>query len=351
MGREADTTDHTTSGDGSSGDGSSDGTSSGGTTDRPTGPTPPDEPPAPTGALATASHLFMVWALGTGIFLVLGQLLLLALWGGLSGRWLLVLAAAALVSCLPLASLGRAARGVVPLARTRRGLLAWTSGVFALGTAGTASLVALVWHGPNGAPALSTAFYALGGLPYALAAALFHPRRAVRATALTVATAVFGLTAYAGHEAARPPTDQEWLAEARTPAALLRVGDPPPGYTLRTGGATDTSYSATYLRAGHDDISLYVSLPGTGSGLAHLGNGQDCGTYPPETVTCTRDGAGRLFLSAPTTGLHELHLHRADLTLTVLFHTPADLPKARHILTTTHPITPNTLPPRRYPTP
>ncbi|MFJ9853613.1 hypothetical protein [Streptomyces sp. NPDC101150] len=304
---------------------------------------------------AISVHLAATWTVGSAIVFGLGPLLLATLWAGRNAILLGATALAILLSALLMAALGHAARTVQPLTSTRRGLLGWTASVYTFGTAGAATLIfvmALSWEGPFGAH-ITAALCLLLGFPYAVTAAFLLPNKALRWTTLAVAAVTLASAWYTARQANRPLTDQEWLAEARTPAALLRVGDAP-GYALRSSAATDTSYAALYTRPGHQPLTLRISRTDSEGNSATTPN---CYGTIAQTMHCTDDGAGRTLVTylAPTThkpeALRELRLRRDGLVLTVQFRTPEDLTTARHILTTLHRITPDALPPRLAPCP
>ncbi|MEW1551286.1 hypothetical protein [Streptomyces tsukubensis] len=137
-----------------------------------------------------ALHLLLVWAAMATAVPMLGIALLLAGWGGGFGA-----AAVALVLGLPLAvgllaAAGSAARTVVPICGSRGGRLGWAVLVFTLGTLGV--LGGLAAYGEGVDLGSAGARFALTGVPYAAAAALFVPDWRVRMTAVAAMAAGVG---------------------------------------------------------------------------------------------------------------------------------------------------------------
>ncbi|CAL9376019.1 hypothetical protein SUDANB58_00954 [Streptomyces sp. enrichment culture] len=289
-------------------------------------------------------HLGAVWAAGCVLVAVQAQAVLATLFGGDPVAAAGVLAVMVLPAAAALAPLGAAARAVVPLARRPRGRWAWAAGVHALGTTG-ASGVVMVWFG-IGRPAAWPLFLLAGGGCYALAAAMFLPGARVRATALGTAVALAAVGAYAARDAARPPTLDAWLTANDVDRALLRVGDPPAGHTPSVLGASEDGFGVDYvpLRPARerDGATALLHL-----GVARAGHdtrradARGCPVPYGEPVRCTDDGGGRLLVSYG--GDHErreLRLSRDGLVYTVSFPgTRADLPAARHVLSTLRPAT------------
>jgi hypothetical protein len=264
------------------------------------------------------------------------QVVLIALFvGGAPVRGGL-LALGAVLGLGALAGVASAARTIVPLARRPRGRWAWTVSVYVSGTAG-ASVAAVVDfeinHLENALP-----LYAAGGSCYALAAALFLPGTRFKLGSLGAAAVLVGGGAYAYRDAAQPPTLDEYLAADDVDRGLLRVGDPPPGYTLRALGAGEDTFGAEYERPRSVRLHLGVARAGVDTRRA---DARGCPVPFGDPIHCVDDGEGRQLLTYE--GVYEyqeLRLRRDGLvcTVTVEGH-HADLSAARHILSTLRPAT------------
>jgi hypothetical protein len=234
------------------------------------------------------------------------------------------------------AGLGFAFRTIMPLLYRVRGRWAWAAGVYVLGTIGafgagvvnfriTSNQVEPItrWEG-------SDWLYLVGGACYALAAAFFLPGSRVRLGALgaTAALAAGGL--YATWSAAQPPTLDEWITANGVDGALLQVGGPPPGYTLRVVSASAVDFRARY--EGPRSVRLHLGVERTGHDTPRI----DVGGHPVLPIRVKDDGGGRQLVTYESGyEYQDLRLRRDGLVYTVTmerFH--GDLSAARHILST-----------------
>ncbi|MET9108984.1 hypothetical protein ABZX29_20715, partial [Streptomyces zhihengii] len=221
-----------------------------------------------------AVHLVAVWLAGCALSAVQSQAVLVGLFAG-SPPWaagLLAVVAALAVALLALLgrvagregpsqhALGAHVRAVVPLAAGRAGLWAWAAGVWALGTLGAAAAVVVGYRVDHLETALPV--HLAGGACYAVAAALFVPGARVRLGALGTAAALAAGGCWAALDAARPPTLDEWIAANGVDRSMLRLGDPPPGWTVQVLGASEDGFGADYERAGSPRLHLGVARAG-----------------------------------------------------------------------------------------
>ncbi|MFD8075085.1 hypothetical protein ACFV3E_20850 [Streptomyces sp. NPDC059718] len=286
---------------------------------------------------AVAAHLAAVWCVGCALTAVQFQAVLFALFLGRPAVLAVVLACGAALAAALLAGLGRAARSVVPLTRRAAGLWAWTAGVYASGTAG-AFAVAVVLHQVDHLADWGVLFTA-GGTCHALAAAFLLPGARARLTALAAAAVLAVGGAYAAWDAARPPTLDAWLSANGVDRALLRVGDPPPGYTLHVGGASADGFGARYESTGSPALGIHVERAGHDTRRV---DARGCPVPFGQEIHCRDDGGGRLLIvhggDHPT---RELRLPRDGLVHTVSLDGcgEAGLPAARLVLSTLRPAT------------
>jgi hypothetical protein len=283
-----------------------------------------------------AAHLAAVWCVGGVLTAVQLQVVLIALFAGgaLVRGGLLALGAAV----GPAARGGGAppARTIVPLAHRPRGRWAWTVSVYVSGTAG-ASVAAVVNfeinHLENALP-----LYAAGGCCYALAAALFLPGTRIRLGALGATAVLVVGGAYAYWDAAQPPTLDEYFAAHDVDRSLLRVGDPPPGYTLRALGAGEDTFGAEYEHSHSVRLHLGVERAGHDTRRA---DARGCPVPFGDPIHCVDDGEGRQLLTYEGGYEHQqLRWRRDGLVYTVTVEgRHADLSAARHVLSTLRPAT------------
>ncbi|MFI9610720.1 hypothetical protein ACIHCM_03250 [Streptomyces sp. NPDC052023] len=282
------------------------------------------------------AHLAAVWLFGCAITAVQTQVALIALFAGGAASLAVALTVVSALAVTALAGAATAARAVVPLTRRKHGRWAWASGVHLLGTAGVfgAAVVAFQADHLDSGLLLCSA----GGSCYALAAALFLPGTRIRLGALGVAAVLAGWGAYAAREAARPPALDEWITASDVDPAMLRVGDPPPGYTLRVLGASEDGFGADYERPASARLHLGVAREEYGTRRT---GARGCPVPQGEPIHCTDDGGGRQLLTFEGGYAHqELRLRSDGLVFTVtLPGSGGDLTAARHILTTLRPAT------------
>lgn len=283
-----------------------------------------------------AAHLAAVWIVGGVLTAVQLQVVLIALFvdgtivrGGL-------LALGAVLGLGALAGVASAARTTVPLARRRRGRWTWTVTVYVSGTAGAS--VAAVVNFETDRLENALPLYAAGGSCYALAAALFLPGARIKLGSLAAAAVLVAGGAYAYRDAAQPPTLDEHLAANDVDRGLLRVGDPPSGYTLRALGAGPDTFGAEYVRPRSVRLHLGVERAGHDTRRA---DARGCPVPFGDRIHCVDDGEGRQLLTYEGGYEHQkLRLRRDGLVCTVTVqgrHT--DLSAARHILSTLRPAT------------
>jgi hypothetical protein len=293
-------------------------------------------------ATQVIAHLAAVWLAGYlltqfqlyAAFIILhaggGGALLTAAVVGVTVILVVILAAAAF------AGLGFAFRASVPLLHRARGVWAWAAGVYVLGTIGAfgAGLVNFTISRWEAGDWLCPA----GGACYALAAASFLPGIRVRLGALGAATVLAAGGSYAAWAAAQPPTLDEWITANGVDRALLKVGGPPPGYTLKVVGASEVGFRVEYERP--HSLPLHLDVERTEHNNPRT-DARGCPVSLGVTVRCKDDGAGRRLLTYENGYEHQdLCLRRDGLVYTVTmegFH--GDLPAARHILSTLRPAT------------
>ncbi|MGW1141412.1 hypothetical protein [Streptomyces zhihengii] len=297
-----------------------------------------------------AVHLVAVWLAGCALSAVQSQAVLVGLFAG-SPPWaagLLAVVAALAVALLALLgrvagqaglsqhALGAHARAVVPLAAGRAGLWAWAAGVWALGTLGAAAAVVVGYRVDHLETALPV--HLAGGACYAVAAALFAPGARVRLGALGTAAALAAGGGWAALDAARPPTLDEWIAANGVDRSMLRLGDPPPGWTVQVLGASEDGFGADYERAGSPRLHLGVARAGQDHRRADAAG---CPVPLGDPVVCTDDGGGRLLVAwGGDRPYRELRLDAGGLVHTVTLDGPgADLAAARRILSLLRPAT------------
>ncbi|GGX20340.1 hypothetical protein GCM10010341_47050 [Streptomyces noursei] len=289
-----------------------------------------------TEAWRIAVHLAAVGVVGCALTAAQFQVVLVALFADsmLVAIAVFIVVAAVVVSLL--AGFAVAAAPFVPLARRMRGRWVWAAGVYAFGTVATVGAAAL--EPSSGGLSHSLLLFPWGGACYALAAAFFLPSTRTRFATLGVTVALAAGIGYDAWAAAQPPTLDAWLTANRVDRALLRVGEPPTGYTLRINGAGEHTFGAGYERPGAPDLQLAVEHPGQDTRRIDA-NG--CPVPIGETIRCTDDGNGRqLITHKGPYDRQELRLSQAGLihTVTLAGH-PADLPAARRILATLRPAT------------
>ncbi|MBQ0985587.1 hypothetical protein KBZ10_13900 [Streptomyces sp. F63] len=281
-------------------------------------------------------HVAAVWLAGCALTGMQVMAVLVTLFSGGAALFTSVLAGVVLLAVAVLAALGSAVRTLVPLMRRRGGLWAWTASVYALGTA-AASGVTVVSMQINRLDGIHL-LYPAGGACYAIAAALFLPGTRVKLGAAGAAAALAAGVAYAAWAAAQPPTLGEWITANGVDRGMLRVGDPPPGYTLRGEGASEESFGAHY--EGPNAESLHLGVERAGHDPRRV-DARDCPVPRGDPIRCTDDGGGRQLRVYEGDYEHwELRLRRDGLVYTVAGDgSPTDLSAARHVLSTLRPAT------------
>lgn len=290
----------------------------------------------PTGRVI--AYLATVWLVGCLLTQLQLVAVLVALFAG--GATLLTAAVVGVVMILAaavFAGLGTAYRTTVPLLRRPRGLRAWTAGVHGLGTIGAFGVVVVgfkINHLDGG-----LWLYPAGGACYALAAALFLPGLRVRLGALGAAAVLAAGGSYALRVAAQPPTLDEWITANGVDRALLQVGSPPPGYTLRVLGASEDGFGADYERS-RSSVRLHLGVLRNGHDTRRA-DARGCPVPFGDPIRCEDDGGGRQLVTYEGGYEHqELRLRRDGLVYTVTMDgLHSDLSAARHILSTLRPAT------------
>ncbi|MFE9171455.1 hypothetical protein ACFYNZ_18355 [Streptomyces kebangsaanensis] len=283
------------------------------------------------------SHLAAAWFVGSFLTGIQFYAVLLALFTESAAVVALTLALVISLAAAVFAVLGATARPIVPLTRQKRGLRGWVSGVYGLGTAGALGTVMLDLQADHRLLTDTRLLCLAGGIWYAVAAAFFLPGARARPAALGAATVLAAGAAYAAWAAVQPPTLDAWITANGVDRALLRVGDPPPGYTLGSVGASEDGFGAAYERPGSEGLDLGVARAGHDTRRA---DARGCPVPFGDPILCTDDGGGRLLVTYQGDyGYQELRLRRAGLVYTVTLRDPraTDLPAARHVLSTLRP--------------
>ncbi|MFJ3820799.1 hypothetical protein [Streptomyces nodosus] len=278
------------------------------------------------------THLAAVWFIGSALTALQFYAVILAGFSGSTAALVITLAVMVPLAVYAFVCLGAAARSIVPLTRRARGLWGWASGVYGLGTAGLVGTVMVDEQTGRALVASGPLFYLCGGIWYALKAAFFLPGVRARLTALGAAIVLAAGGTYAAWDAAQPPTLDEWITANGVDRALLRVGDPPSGYTLGSMGAGEGGFGATYEGSGSAGLHLGVARAGHDTRRADT---RGCPVPFGEPIHCTDDGGGRLLVNHEGDDEYrELILRRAGLvyTVTVRGTGDAELTAARHIL-------------------
>ncbi|MTE22415.1 hypothetical protein F0L17_25595 [Streptomyces sp. TRM43335] len=283
------------------------------------------------------THLTAVWLVGCVLTSVQLQAVFVALFTGGAVPFTVVLVGVALLAVAVLAWLGTAVRAIVPLTSRARGPWTWAVGVYALGTVGAFGAAVVNFKVNRLEDGLL--FCSTGGACYALAAALFLPDTRFRLGALGAAAVLVVGGTYAVRAATQPPTLDEWITANGVDRSMLRVGDPPPGYTLRILGAGEEGFGAEYERS-HPARRLHLGVERAGHDPRRV-DARGCPVPFGEPIHCADDGGGRQLLTYEGGHEHrELRLRRDGLvyTVTVEGH-DTDLSAARHILATLGPAT------------
>ncbi|GAA2411269.1 hypothetical protein GCM10010420_45190 [Streptomyces glaucosporus] len=236
--------------------------------------------------------------------------------------------------------LGAAFRPFPPSARDRRGRWLWAAGVHVFGTVCVIGAVAAALATRRqGGLEVDHLLFPFGGACHALAAAFSLPGARARTASLAAAAVLAGGWSYVVWDANRTPSLGEWIAANGVDRALLRVGDPPPGYALDGVGAGEDGFGASYARPGAAGLHLSVERAGHDTRRTDR---RGCPVPLGETVRCADDGGGRLLVRyGHEDGLErwELVLRRDGLVHTVAGDSSAGLPAARHVLSTLRPAT------------
>ncbi|GGY06997.1 hypothetical protein [Streptomyces hiroshimensis] len=278
-----------------------------------------------TAWLAGALVVPQVWSVGVVWAWAAG-------WGGLVAA--LVAGSAAMVALLFAA--GLPARGMAPTPRTLPRQLGWAITVFLVGSAGVALGYLARRSGDIGLGGDATLFLWCG-VPYAAAAALSVPGRAVRAAAGTAIACTAAFLAWSGDQAHRSEELASLLKDSPLPRERLLLPEAPDGYEIDedNGSISSRGFSLGYRYAGRGKVRQtiqYEVSPGDVSPCAD--------DRRPGPATCTDLGGG--FTSAartlgdgsPSTALA---LRRDGVTLTVTVYERVDISELRRMLERVHP--------------
>ncbi|MDX3071571.1 hypothetical protein PV364_04125 [Streptomyces sp. MI02-7b] len=285
-------------------------------------------------------HLTAVWFVGCALTAIGFEAVLFGLFTGGAAAGVAAAACWAPFAVALLAAPGFAARRLSPVTGRRGGVWAWSVGVFGAGTAGVLIAVAVRLH----VDGLRNGFVLCvsGGVCYALAAALLLPGARTRIAAVTAAAVFAAAGAWTAWDAGRLPTLDAWIRANGVDRGLLRVGDPPPGYTLRVLGAGEDGFGADYERPGTTAMHLAVERAGHDTRRV---DARGCPVPFGGTIRCTGDGGGRRLVTYEGAyERQELRLRRGGLVCTVTLYGPgprpgSGLPAARRVLSTLRPAT------------
>ncbi|MFD1832120.1 hypothetical protein ACFSJS_21090 [Streptomyces desertarenae] len=287
-----------------------------------------------------AAHLAVLALVGTAFAHVQLHAVFLALLFSEGAAVAVVPVAAVAGGTALFTAVGGLFRQFAPITGRASGRWVWGAGVYTLGTAGVLAVLVVDRQGPGLGPGADVLLHPFGGLCHALGAVPFLAGARVRLAALAGAAVLAGGWAYGVWESSRPLSPEEWLAANRVDRALLRVGDPPPGYALDVAHASATAFGAGYTRGDTRALRLSVERPGTGAGPRVDARG--CPVPLGGTaVRCTDDGGGRLLVAyADGHERRELRLLRDGLLHVVALEGPrSDPAAARHVLSTLRPAT------------
>ncbi|WP_308122817.1 hypothetical protein [Streptomyces geysiriensis] len=236
----------------------------------------------------TALHLLLVWATMATAVPMLGFGLVAAAWGGGTGATVPVLFVGVPLALGLLTVAGLPARTVVPLCGSMSRRLGWAVLVFVLGTLGI--LAGLAAYGGDVDLGSAETRLALTGVPYAVAAAFFVPSRWVRWGALAVLAAGVAYGGVVGPAQARQRQHEAETARYRERAALLHLGDAPPGMRVAHAQVGPASFVVDYrpVREGYEEgyVGLVVRTP--------LTPALRCPEFAPENETCTVTPQGEM---------------------------------------------------------
>ncbi|MGW4779928.1 hypothetical protein ACWEPA_25105 [Streptomyces filamentosus] len=284
------------------------------------------------GAL-TALHLLLVWAATAALIPMIGFAVVASGWGGGIGAVIPVLAVGVPLMWVLLAMTALPVRTIVPMCGSLRQRLGWAALVFVLGTIGVlAGLGAYLQDVDLGSAGTR---FALTGVPYALAAALFVPDWRVRLGTLAVLVCGVGYGVFVGPALAEQREEEAEVARYRQNPELLYLGDSPRGMEI------------SRVRVGPNLFSVDYTPIREGYGLGHVGlwvnhsatPALQCPAPAQKEVTCTVDTHGemRTVTSFPGGSGITLVRRRGDVEVTVTSGS-LDETGLRRLLTTLHPL-------------
>ncbi|MGV9316642.1 hypothetical protein ACWDR0_31320 [Streptomyces sp. NPDC003691] len=201
-------------------------------------------------------HLLLVWAAMTAAVPVLGFVVLASAWAAGLGAAAVAFAVGVPLTLGLLALTGLAARDVVPMCATGGSRLGWSFLVFVLGTLGVVGGLAVYGQGVD--LGSGTARYALTGVPYAVAAALFVPGWHIRLGAVAVLAAGIAYGSVIGPERVEDEQQQSEVARYKERAELLHLGTAPPGMQLTRAELGPAWFGVEYRGIRQDEFSLVM---------------------------------------------------------------------------------------------
>ncbi|MCX4773817.1 hypothetical protein [Streptomyces sp. NBC_01285] len=280
----------------------------------------------------TALHLFLVWATMAVTVPTLGFGLLLTAWGGGAGAAVPVLALGLPLAVGLLATAGIPVRAVVPQCDSVPQRLGWAVMVFVLGTLGV--LAGLAAYGGDVDLGSAGTRFALTGVPYAVAAALFVPSRWVRLGAVAVLAAAVAYGGFVGPAQSQQRRHDAEVARYREHAELLYLGAAPAGMQVSRAEAGPACFSVEY-RPVRQDEAAYADL----NVRSTLSPAPRCPELVEKDVSCAVDAHGtmRMVRTFPGGRAVTLTRHLQGAEAEVTSQTLGE-PALRRLLDTLHPL-------------
>ncbi|MEU6621929.1 hypothetical protein ABZ926_14290 [Streptomyces litmocidini] len=284
------------------------------------------------GAL-TALHLLLVWAMTAALMPTFGFAVLASGWGGGLSVAIPVLAVGVPLMWGLLAMTALPVRTIVPMCGSLRQRLGWAALVFVLGTIGVLAGLGAYLQGIDLGSAGTR--FALAGVPYALAAALFVPDWRVRLGTLAVLICGVGYGVFVGPALAEQRQEEAEIALYRQNPELLYLGDSPRGMEI------------SRVRVGPNLFSVDYTPVQAGYNLGHVGfwvnhsitPALQCPAPVQKEVTCTVNTHGemRTVTSFPGGSSITLVRRHGDVEITVTSESLEET-GLRRLLTTLHPL-------------
>ncbi|MFF3176018.1 hypothetical protein ACFVQ0_25715 [Streptomyces sp. NPDC057900] len=213
--------------------------------------------------MLTALHLLLVWAAMAVTVPALGFTLLASAWGGGFAAAVPVLVLGVPLAVGLLTVTGVPVRTLVPLCETTSRRFGWAAAVFVLGTLGV--LAGLAAYAGDVDLGSAGARFALTGVPYAVAAALFVPNRWLRVGAVAVLAAAVGYGGFVAPAQSRERQREAEIARYREHTELLYLAAAPAGMELTRTEAGPAYFRVEYRPEGRNsmgyvDINLRTAL-------------------------------------------------------------------------------------------